>query len=126
MILIEHGASVARLSLGDGATHCLGQGGHDVEEDHQRRTLADAPLSDHFADPHHHHRTRDQGKGGLDHEHHFAHPFGGVLLQDQRKDHALHEPPSQGHAAGDLGDLAPAGFTLIFLKVFQLRQSRRE
>ena len=48
------------------------------------------------------------------------------MLEDQGKDRALDDPPSQRHIAGDLGDLAPAGLPLVLLEVLQLGQRCRE
>ena len=98
------------------------QGGDDVQKNHQGSPLADAPLSDHFTQPHHHHRAGDQGQCRLHHKGHFAEAFHGVLAQDHREDDALDETPTERHITGDLGDLASAGLAFILLEVFQLRQ----
>ena len=63
-----HGGPVAALGQLDRGAQGLGQGGDDVDEDHQGGPLADAPFGDHLADPHDHHRARDQGQAGLDDE----------------------------------------------------------
>ena len=62
----------------------------------------------------------------MDHKDQVGAAGRGIGPQDQGEHDALQQAPTQGHIAGDLGDLAPPGLALILLEILQLGQGGRE
>src|SRR5690606_10042618 len=96
------------------------QARHDAGEDQHGDAVADTPLGDLFAEPHHEHGASYERGDGHEVEAEVGRESHTLARQANGHANGLHDGQHQGAVAGVLADLATARFTFL-LQLLQLR-----